>query len=123
VLIVDDDHDTREMYAWCMRAAGWNAEAVADGAEALFVAADFAPDVIVMDLRLPVIDGLQATRRLKEDPLTRKIPVVAISGGDRSQTEALAMVAGCEAFVPKPCPPEDLRALLERLVAGRDDPS
>lgn len=118
VLIVDDDEDARDMYAWCMRAAGWNVEDVADGAEALFVAEHFEPDVIVMDLRLPVIGGLEATRRLKADPRTRHIPVVALSGADRSQTEAEAMAAGCEEFVPKPCPPQDLRALLEKLVTG-----
>jgi two-component system, cell cycle response regulator DivK len=118
-LIVDDDDDTRELYAWCMRAAGWIVDDVPNGEAALFVAADFAPDVIVMDLRLPTIGGLEATRILKADPKTRHIPVVALSALDRRQVEALATEAGCEAFVAKPCPPEDLRAFLEELVTGR----
>jgi two-component system, cell cycle response regulator DivK len=118
-LIVDDDEDTRELYAWSLRAAGWLVEAVANGEEVLFVAAAFAADVIVMDLRMPVIDGVEATRRLKANPFTRHIPVVAISGSSRGQAEALSREAGCEAYVVKPCRPERLRVLLESLVAGR----
>jgi two-component system cell cycle response regulator DivK len=116
VLLVDDDVDTLELYAWSLRAAGWHVEAVPNVAEALFLAADFAPDVIVMDLRLPVIDGVEAARWLKADPRTTHIPIVAISGIDRQRGEALATEAGCEAFVAKPCVPEELRGLLESLV-------
>ena len=118
-LVVDDSEETRELYAWCMRAAGWLVEAVPSGEEALLVAAVLVPDVIVMDLNLPVIGGLEATRRLKADPDTQHIPIVAVSGIDRGQGEALATEAGCEAFLEKPCQPEQLRALLERLVAER----
>lgn len=116
VLIVDDEEDTRDMYAWCMRAAGWIVEAVANGEEALFLTPAFEPDVIVMDLRLPVIDGLQATRRLKANEATGHIPVVACSGLDWARVEALARQAGCDAFVAKPCQPEELRAVVEDLV-------
>jgi two-component system cell cycle response regulator DivK len=117
---VEDDEDTRELYAWCLRAAGWLVEAVPNGEEALFVAPDFAPDVIVMDLRLPLIGGLEAARRLNADPRTAHIPIVAVSSIDQRQGEALATEAGCEAFVAKPCLPEELRALLESLVTGRE---
>jgi two-component system cell cycle response regulator DivK len=120
VLIVDDDEDTRELYAWCLRAAGWLVEDVANGEDALRVAGDFAPDVIVMDLLLPVIGGLEATRRLKADPHTRHIPVVAISGADRIHAEVLARKAGCDEYVPKPCAPEQLRTLLENMLLGRE---
>jgi two-component system, cell cycle response regulator DivK len=119
VIIVDDDEDTREMYACSMQAAGWLVEAVADGEEVLFVAPSFAPDVIVMDLRLPGIGGLEATRRLKTNARTSHIPIVACSGLDRFQVETPARRAGCEEFVAKPCPPTQLRALLVDLVAGR----
>ena len=123
MLIVEDDEDARDLYAWCLRAAGWTVEAVPNGEDALFVAAVLLPDLIVMDLRLPVIDGLEATRRLKADPDTRHIPVVALSWVDRREGEALATAAGCQAFVAKPCPPEDLRALLESLAAGGEGSS
>ena len=117
---MDDDDDTRELYAWCMRAAGWLVAAVPTAEDALTIVAALAPDVIVMDLRLPVIDGLEATRRLKADPDVRHIPVVAVSGIERRQGEVLATEAGCEVFLPKPCSPEHLRALLENLTAGTD---
>lgn len=113
---MDDDEDALELYAWCLRAAGWLVDAVPNGAEALVVAPDVAPDVIVMDLHLPVIDGLEAARRLKADPRTAHIPIVAISGIDRGRGDALATAAGCAAFVAKPCVPEELRELLEGLV-------
>jgi two-component system cell cycle response regulator DivK len=119
-LIVDDDEDMRELYAWCLRAAGWLVEGVANGEEVLFVASAFAPNIIVMDLRLPVIDGLEASRLLKANPVTTHIPIVAISGTDPVKAEALAKEAGCKAFVAKPYPPELLRALLEALLTGRN---
>jgi two-component system cell cycle response regulator DivK len=119
VLIVDDDEDTRELYAWCLRAAGWVVDAVSNGEEALFVAPAFTPNVIVMDLRLPGIGGLEASRRLKASPTTGHIPIVGISGVDPSRAHDLAEEAGCDEFMAKPCPPEHLRALLEYLVTGR----
>jgi CheY-like chemotaxis protein len=116
VLLVDDDEDTREMYAWCLRAAGWIVETASDGAEALLVASAFEPNVIVMDVRPPSVDGLEATRWLKASDLTKEIPVVACSGCDWPWADSLARRAGCEEFVAKPCAPEELRALLEDLV-------
>jgi CheY-like chemotaxis protein len=117
VLIVEDNDATREMYAWSLRAAGWHVEEAANGAAALYAAALLEPDVIVMDLRLPVLDGIETTRRLKETELTRHIPIVACSALDRAAADALN--AGCSAFVTKPCPPEDLRALVESLARNR----
>jgi two-component system, cell cycle response regulator DivK len=121
-LIVDDDEDTRELYAWSLRAAGWVVEAVSGGEEALDVARDFLPDAIVMDLRLPTISGLEVTRRLKANAATRRIPIVACSGVDLGQARTLARRAGCEEFVAKPCSPEVLRLVLESVVAGRGAP-
>jgi CheY-like chemotaxis protein len=114
---VEDHEDTREAYSCYMRSAGWAVEAVTDGEEALFIATAFAPDVIVMDLRLPVLGGLEATRRLKRDPRTQHILVVVCSG--HSQLRVEARKAGCDEFVAKPCEPETLCTLLENLVAGR----
>jgi two-component system cell cycle response regulator DivK len=119
VLVVEDDGDMRELYSWGLLAGGWLVAVASDGQEALYFADDFEPDAIVMDLRLPVIDGFEAIRRLKSDERTSHIPVVAVSGANRSQAEDLARRAGCDAFVPKPCAPEDLCALLEDLVTLR----
>jgi CheY-like chemotaxis protein len=118
VLIVEDDEDTREIYAWCMRAACWHVDAVANGAEAIAVAAAFDPDVIVMDLHMPELSGIEATRRLKRDARTARIPVIACTAyGHQHLNEMLD--AGFTDLVEKPCTPEELRELIENLVGGR----
>jgi CheY-like chemotaxis protein len=117
VLIVDDDEDTRELYAWCMRAAGWAVELAANGAQGLLVAVVPEPDVIVMDLHMPVLGGLDAIRRLKCDEATKHVPVVACTALDPRSSEVEARNAGCDEFVAKPCEPEALRDLLETMVA------
>ncbi len=119
MLIVEDDEDTRELYGWCLKAAGWFVYVVADGAEALLAAPVVAPDVIVMDLRLPVLGGLDAIRQLKRDEATKHIPIVACTAFDRPSSEIAARDAGCDEFMPKPCEPEALRDLLEAMVTGR----
>jgi CheY-like chemotaxis protein len=122
VLIVDDDQDTRELYAWCMRAAGWFVQAVENGAEALLAAPEFGPDVIVMDIRMPVLGGLDAIREIKRAEATKDIPVVACTAFDGPSSEIEAIDAGCDEFVPKPCEPEVLRNLLETLVRRSGSP-
>lgn len=107
------------MLAWCMRAHGWVVETARNGADALLVASALEPDVIVMDLDLPVVDGLEAIRRLKGDEDTKHIPVVACTGLPRASSETHAVAAGCDGFVAKPCEPEVLRQVLERMVSGR----
>jgi CheY-like chemotaxis protein len=116
VLIVDDDEDTRELFAWCMRAAGWVVEVAKNGAQALLVALVPQPDVIVMDLHMPVLGGLDAIRRLKRDEATKHVPVVACTALDQRSSEMEARAAGCDEFLAKPCEPEALRDLLEAMV-------
>ncbi len=122
VLIVEDDEDARELLGWCMRAAGWIVTGAADAESALLVAAGLAPDAIVMDLGLPGITGLDAIRRLKDDEYTKGVPVVVCTALSPAQAEPRAWEAGCDAFVAKPCEPEDVRWLLERMVAHRRGP-
>jgi CheY-like chemotaxis protein len=119
VLIVDDDEDTRDLYAWCMMASGWFVHAVSNGAEALLSAPVVQPDVIVMDLHMPILGGLDAIRLMKRHDATKHVPIVACSAFDRRSNEIEAKVAGCEEFVPKPCEPEALRNLLEVIVGAR----
>jgi CheY-like chemotaxis protein len=80
VLLVDDYPDAREMYSEYLQFSGFDVIEAANGMEALQRAADEAPDIILMDLSLPVMDGWEATRRLKSDPRTAEIPVVALTG-------------------------------------------
>jgi len=119
VLIVEDDEDTRDLYAWCMMASGWFVHAVQNGAEALIAATVVEPDVIVMDLHLPVLGGLAAIRQIKRHAATKHVPIVACTAFDARSSEIDAKIAGCDEFVPKPCEPEALRNLLEVLVGAR----
>jgi two-component system cell cycle response regulator DivK len=122
VLLVDDYPDAREMYSEYLQFSGFDVVEAANGVEALQQAVDAAPDIILMDLSLPVMDGWEATRRLKADSRTASIPVVALTGHALAGISEGARQAGCDAFVTKPCLPEDLvkeiRAVLEE-PAGR----
>jgi two-component system, cell cycle response regulator DivK len=119
VLLVDDYPDAREMYSEYLKFSGFDVVEAANGVEALQRAIDSTPDIILMDLSLPVMDGWEATRRLKADPRTAGIPVVALTGHALSGTNEGAVKAGCDAFVTKPCLPEDLVQEI-RTVLGRE---
>ena len=89
----------------------------ADGREAIEQARLLHPDVILMDLSLPILDGWEATRRLKNDARTAHIPVVALTAHDGARELQRATRAGCDWFVPKPCPPAALVAEIRRVLA------
>lgn len=117
VLLVDDYTDAREMYGEYLRFSGFDVIEASNGMEALQRAIDGRPDIILMDLSLPVMDGWEATRRLKADPRTSAIPVVALTGHALASTSEGAARAGCAAFVTKPCLPEDLVAEIQSVLA------
>jgi CheY-like chemotaxis protein len=116
VLVVDDFHDNREMYTQYLSFAGYRVAEAVDGEDALAKARGLLPDVIVMDLSLPRLDGWEATRRLKKDPLTARIPVIALTGHAMGGHAEGAMEAGCDAFVTKPCVPSDLEARVREML-------
>ena len=117
ILVVDDFEDNREIYAQFLRFSGYRVAEAVDGLDALAKAADLRPDLIVMDLSLPRLDGWEATRQLKNDPVTRAIPVVALSGHALGGLEDRVRVSGCDSFVTKPCIPADLEAEIRRVLA------
>jgi len=121
VLLVDDYPDAREMYSEYLQFSGFDVVEAANGMEALQKAADTRPDIILMDLSLPVMDGWEATRRLKADKRTASIPVVALTGHALAGISDGAKKAGCDAFVTKPCLPEDLVKEIRRVLD--DEPS
>jgi two-component system, cell cycle response regulator DivK len=120
ILVVDDFADNREMYAEYLRFAGFRVEEASNGAEALQKASALRPDAIVMDLSLPEVDGWEATRRIKADPRTKHARVIAVTGHALAGHSKSAVDAGCDAFVTKPCLPEDLAEHLKRLLAGEE---
>ena len=115
VLLVDDYEDAREMYAEFLKTSGYRVVEARDGAEALEQADALVPDLILMDFALPVIDGREATRRLKASPKTAGIKVAILSG----MPPEVVRAAGADACVTKPCSPELLLAEIKRLLADR----
>jgi len=106
VLVVDDYDDAREMYAESLIVCGFRVAEAADGLRAIELAQELSPDVILMDLSLPGLDGWEATRRLKADARTMHIPVVALTGHAMTSAIDRARQAGCDRFVVKPALPD-----------------
>jgi two-component system cell cycle response regulator DivK len=115
VMVVDDDRDARTIYRDYLRAMGCRVVTARDGAAALARVAHCKPDLIVMDLVMPRVDGWTAARRLRELPRTRHVPIIALTAMPTSRNSARR--AGCDAFLAKPCLPEllwwEVRVLLE----------
>jgi CheY-like chemotaxis protein len=114
VLLVDDCEDTRTLYAEYLDLAGFDVKEAHDGLAALDQAAQAIPDVVVMDLSLPALDGRQAAARLKADPRTATVPVIVVSGFNREVVEDGAQP--WDSYVRKPCLPDDLVAAIRRLL-------
>lgn len=120
VLVVEDYQDAREMYAAYLQFSGYRVAEATNGLEALEQAAELMPDIILMDLALPKMDGWEATRRLKLDEKTRHIPIVALTGHALAGHAEGARQAGCDAFVTKPCLPDALVAEIKRMLGARE---
>lgn len=117
VLLVEDDRDGRMLFAEWLSGAGFRVEQAHNGLQALERAVDLVPDAILTDLNIPGIDGYELTRRLKTNPGTSFIPVLAITGyAPFTQDPGRAERAGCDAVLPKPCDPDDLIATLRTLI-------
>lgn len=119
ILIADDHADNRQLYARALVDAGFRVALAEDGEECLQRARELSPDVIVMDLSLPKLDGLEATRRLKANKQTEHIPVIALTGYGWETVKEDAYRYGCEGFLVKPCSPDDLLKEIGRLLSRR----
>jgi CheY-like chemotaxis protein len=119
VLIVEDQADLRHLYAQQLSLSGFDVIEAGNGAEAVASSATATPDVVLMDLSLPVVDGWEATRQIKADQRTAHIPIVALTAHDGSGELQRATRAGCDWFVPKPCPPDALITELRRVLEAR----
>jgi two-component system, cell cycle response regulator DivK len=118
ILVVDDYQDAREMYAEYLQFSGFRVAEARNGNEALEQAFALKPDLILMDLSLPGMDGWEATRVLKADDRTKSIPVVALTGHALAGASEGAKKAGCDSFVTKPCLPDDLVVEVRRMLGA-----
>jgi CheY-like chemotaxis protein len=114
VLVADDDSDARTIYATYLRAMGCEVFTAIDGRAAVEKATELLPDLVVMDLAMPRVDGWEAIRRLRDSSWTRKIPVIAVSAVPVSRETAFE--AGCHAYLSKPCEPHVLWSQVRALL-------
>jgi two-component system cell cycle response regulator DivK len=120
VLYVEDNDDNVYMLKMRLELLGdFEVVAAPDGEKGCAMALSERPDVILMDLEMPVVDGWEATRRLKDDPQTRDIPIIALSAHALAGEREKALAAGCDEFDTKPIEFERLVATLRRVLAAR----
>ncbi|MFL4992826.1 MAG: response regulator [Microvirga sp.] len=116
ILLVEDNELNRDMLSRRLVRKGYDVLIAEDGAKGLSAATDGKPDLILMDMSLPVLDGWEATRRLKAEPQTRAIPVIALTAHAMSSDREKAVAAGCDDYDTKPVELERLLAKIERLL-------
>ena len=118
ILLADDFEDARELYRDYLEFSGFAVRTATNGREAIDRAVALQPDIILMDASMPVLDGWQATREIKTHPTTKHIPVVALTAHAFEDAKQEAREVGCDAFVTKPCLPDDLVSQV-RAVLGQ----
>jgi CheY-like chemotaxis protein len=116
VLVVEDFEDNRFMMRRLLEMSGYRVVEAVNGNQAVERAASESPDIILMDLSLPQLDGLAATRRIRSQEGLRKVPIVAVSAHDSADFHAEALAAGCNEYVTKPIDFDQLVQLLDRLT-------
>ena len=117
VLVVEDFEDNRFMMRRLLEMSGYRVVEAVNGNQAVESAASHRPDIILMDLSLPQLDGLAATRRIRAQENSRRVPIVAVSAHDSADFHAEALAAGCNEYVTKPIDFDQLVELLSRLTA------
>ncbi|MBL0898563.1 MAG: response regulator [Reyranella sp.] len=116
ILIIEDTEDNRQILRDLLGMAGYTLVEAGDGAEGVAKAAEHRPDLILMDIQMPVMDGYEATRRIKADPVLKSIPVVAVTSYALSGDEAKTREAGCDAYIAKPYSPRQMLAKVREIL-------
>jgi CheY-like chemotaxis protein len=119
ILLVDDVADNIEVYTQFFVHRGWRTATASNGPEGLTSAAGLRPDLIVLDLGMPGMDGWEVARRLKADAVTRSIPIIALTGHVLGDSRRRALEAGVVAFLAKPCLPQDLAEAIKKHLRPR----
>jgi len=117
VLVVDDDPVVRKSFDRVLTGKGYAVITAENGEEALAAIAKQRPDLILMDIQLPIMDGYEATRRIKADASLRSIPIIAVTSYALSGEGQKARVAGCDDYVPKPFSPRQLLAKIKQYLS------
>ena len=116
ILMVEDTEDNRQIMRDLMSMTDYDLIEAVDGADGVAMAALHKPDLILMDIQLPVMDGYEAARRIKSDPALRHIPIIAVTSYALSGDEAKTLAAGCDGYVAKPFSPRLLLAKIREFL-------
>jgi two-component system cell cycle response regulator DivK len=117
ILVVEDQEDNRQILRDLLGSVGYEMTEAENGEAALAAVAKQRPDLILMDIQLPVMDGYEATRRIKADPATQSIPIIVVTSYALSGDEGKARAAGCDAYVTKPYSPRQLLAKMREFLS------
>lgn len=120
VLLVEDTEDNRMMMRRLLELSGYRVSEAVNGVEAVKAAERETPNIILMDLSLPIVDGLAATRRIRQLPDLAKVPIIAVSAHDTADFHAEALAAGCDAYITKPIDYTELEDLITDLTAKQE---
>jgi CheY-like chemotaxis protein len=121
ILLVDDTEDIRDIWRRVLRKAGFRVVEAVDGEDGIRKTRELLPHLVVMDMTMPVLGGLEASQRLKTDSATAAVPIIMISADDDVRAEARA--AGCDGFLVKPVSHADLISHIRRLLGGEGERS
>jgi len=116
ILVVEDQEDNRQILRDLLGNAGYEMFEAENGEDALTAVAKHRPDLILMDIQLPILDGYEATRRLKSNPDTKGIPIIVVTSYALSGDETKARASGCDAYVTKPYSPRALLAKIKEFL-------
>jgi two-component system cell cycle response regulator DivK len=118
ILVVEDTEDNRQILRDLLGMAGYEMIEAHDGAQGVAMAAEHKPDLILMDIQMPVLDGYEATRRIKADPALAAIPIVAVTSYALSGDEQKARDAGCNDYIAKPYSPRQMLAKVREILGS-----
>jgi CheY-like chemotaxis protein len=118
ILVAEDEQDIQELIEFTLRYGGYEVMSVSNGEEAYVSARKNLPDLILLDIRMPVMSGIEACKLLKADPLTKKIPIVFLSAKGQKSEIKEGFEAGAEDYLLKPFSPEELNKRLKELLEG-----
>ena len=119
VLVVDDNHDTRQVVRWMLEQWGYHVLEAGDGQEAIRVVTENRPDVVLMDLAMPVVDGFDAIRFIREQPELSNLPIIAVTAFDQGVFREQAQSVGVNQYLSKPIDFRRLKALVKKLISER----
>lgn len=123
ILLVDDNRDNREIYSMILEHSGYTVLQAFNGTEGVRLAGEHRPALVLMDMGMPIMDGWEATCRLKADPATADIPVVALTAHALLEDRERAFEIGCADFIAKPVEPRQVMEIIGRLLGAPGPPA